>query len=193
MGNGKTICCSSMNINTAKIVLFIFPNREITREVSAGILPVLFFYLWAEISTMRILLLNGPNLNLLGKREPEIYGSETFEDILLGLRQEFPGMELDYFQSNHEGAIIDRIQASLKEDLGGMVVNMGAFTHYSYAILDALRMVKAPVVEVHLSHLHQRESFRHTSVIAPACVGMITGFGKHGYHMALDWLLNNAI
>jgi 3-dehydroquinate dehydratase-2 len=141
---------------------------------------------------MRILILNGPNLNLLGKREPEIYGAESFADILAELGEAFPEVAFDYFQSNHEGAIIDRIHETLGEDLHGMVVNMGAFTHYSYAILDALRMVKVPVVEVHLSHLHKREAFRHTSVIAPACVGMITGFGKHGYHMALDWLHKNA-
>lgn len=139
---------------------------------------------------MRVLILNGPNLNLLGKREPEIYGSETFEDVLRSLRQAFPGMEIDYFQSNHEGALIDRIHATLQEDLFGIVVNLGAFTHYSYALYDALKMITPPVIEVHISQIYQRESFRHQSVTAPACVGLITGFGTHGYHMALDYLLS---
>lgn len=139
---------------------------------------------------MKILLINGPNLNMLGKREPDIYGSETFEDILTQLREEFSDMEIDYFQSNHEGAIVDRLQATLEEDVQALVVNMGAFTHYSYAILDALKMVSVPKVEVHLSHLFSREAFRHTSVIAPACDGLISGFGKHGYRMAMMWILS---
>ena len=138
---------------------------------------------------MKILLINGPNLNLLGKREPEIYGSETLEDIISGLRDRFPAVEIGHFQSNHEGAIVDRLQAILTEDWDGLVVNMGAFTHYSYAILDALRALKLPKVEVHLSHIFAREEFRHTSVIAPACDGMISGLGKEGYALAIAWLV----
>ncbi|MEM7369161.1 MAG: type II 3-dehydroquinate dehydratase [Bacteroidota bacterium] len=137
---------------------------------------------------MKILIINGPNLNMLGQREPEIYGSETFDDILAQLREEFPVMQIDYFQSNHEGAIVDRIQTTLTEDLQGLVVNMGAYTHYSYAIYDALNMLSIPKVEVHLSHLFSRETFRHTSVMAPTCDGLISGFGKHGYRMALMWM-----
>lgn len=136
---------------------------------------------------MKILIINGPNLNMLGQREPDIYGSETFDDVLQQLRAEFSAMSIHYFQSNHEGAIVDRLQESLKEDWQALVVNMGAFTHYSYAIYDALNMVSIPIVEVHLSHLFSRETFRHTSVIAPACDGLISGFGKHGYRMALMW------
>jgi 3-dehydroquinate dehydratase II len=138
---------------------------------------------------MKILILNGPNLNLLGTREPEIYGNETFEDILSGLRAQFAEAELGYFQSNHEGELIDRIQDTLQEPWEGLVVNLGAFTHYSYALLDALRAVPAPVIEVHLSHLFSREAFRHTSVISPACVGMISGLGKYGYEAAVRWFL----
>ena len=137
---------------------------------------------------MEILIINGPNLNLLGKREPHIYGSESFEDYLEILKNRFPEIHLSYFQSNHEGEIIDRIQQVLKEDLKGMVINLGAFTHYSYAIYDALRMVNVPAVEVHISHIYQRESFRHTSVTAAACEGLITGLGKEGYSLAIQWL-----
>ena len=136
----------------------------------------------------QILIINGPNLNLLGKREPEIYGSETFDDILQDLRTRYPQFDLHYFQSNHEGAIIDRLQDYLTEKWDGLIVNMGAFTHYSYAIHDALLMVDCPKVEVHISHVYRRESFRHTSVTAKACDAMLTGFGKHGYDMALRYM-----
>ena len=140
---------------------------------------------------MKILLINGPNLNLLGRREPEIYGYETFADILNDLRAEFSELEITYFQSNHEGAIIDRLHEVLDEELDGLVLNMGAFTHYSYAILDALKALTLPKVEVHLSHLFTREAFRHQSVIAPACDGMISGLGKDGYALAIQWIVRN--
>ncbi|MEZ4825864.1 MAG: type II 3-dehydroquinate dehydratase [Bacteroidia bacterium] len=138
---------------------------------------------------MKILIINGPNLNMLGRREPEIYGSETFEDILNELRSRFSQIEILYFQSNHEGDLVERIQKTLDENLAGLIVNMGAYTHYSYAIFDALNMVKIPKIEVHLSHLYTREAFRHKSVISPACQGMISGFGKMGYRMAIEWLV----
>ncbi|RMG29286.1 MAG: 3-dehydroquinate dehydratase [Bacteroidetes bacterium] len=138
---------------------------------------------------MNILILNGPNLNMLGKREPGIYGSESFEQIMEELRAAFPSHSLHYFQSNHEGAIIDRLQQCLTDGTQGLVANMGAFTHYSYAILDALRLLSIPKVEVHLSHIFAREAFRHTSVISPACDGMISGLGKYGYQAAIAWLL----
>lgn len=138
---------------------------------------------------MKILIINGPNLNMLGRREPEIYGKETFEDILGELRSRFPDIEILYFQSNHEGALVERIQETLDEGLAGLVLNMGAYTHYSYAIFDALNMVKTLKVEVHLSHLYSREPFRHKSVISPACQGMISGFGKMGYRMAIEWIV----
>lgn len=138
---------------------------------------------------MKILIINGPNLNMLGRREPEIYGKETFEDILEELRGRFQGIEILYFQSNHEGDIVSRIQETLDENLAGLVLNMGAYTHYSYAIFDALNMVKTLKVEVHLSHLYSREPFRHKSVISPVCQGMISGFGKMGYRMAIEWIV----
>ena len=140
---------------------------------------------------MKILILNGPNLNLLGKREPEIYGSESFEEYYQSLQTRFPSVEFTYFQSNHEGEIIDRIHQVLDEPLDAMVINLGAFTHYSYAIYDALRMVKVPAIEVHISHIYRRESFRHTSVTAPACEGLITGLGKEGYSLAIQYLVNS--
>ena len=139
---------------------------------------------------MRILILNGPNLNLLGKREPEIYGAETFEDVLAGLRQQFPNVQIDYFQSNHEGELIDRIQQVMEEDYTGMVLNIGAFTHYSYAIYDALKTISIPKIEVHISHIYAREEFRHKSVTAPACDGMITGLGTKGYGLAIQSIVS---
>ena len=140
---------------------------------------------------MDILILNGPNLNLLGTREPEIYGKETFESHLADLRHTFPNINLHYFQSNHEGQLVDRIHQSLKESIQGLVINLGAFTHYSYALYDALKMVSIPAIEVHISHIYQREAFRHTSVTAPACNGLITGLGMEGYGLAIQWLHNH--
>lgn len=139
---------------------------------------------------MKILIINGPNLNLLGKREPEIYGYQTFEDILSDLRALFPNQEILQFQSNHEGEIIDRIQKGMQEKLDGLIINGGAFTHYSYAIADALRALDIPKIEVHISHIFSRESFRHTSVFAPACDGMICGLGVKGYKLAVQALIN---
>ena len=141
---------------------------------------------------MKILIINGPNLNMLGKREPEIYGSDTLEDIISDLEDHFPDHEIRHFQSNYEGELVEIIQEVLDDDVDGLILNMGAYTHYSYAILDALNMIKIPKIEVHLSHLYSREEFRHTSVIAPACNGMISGFGKDGYRMAVDWLVRRS-
>ena len=137
---------------------------------------------------MKIQIINGPNLNMLGTREPEIYGHETFEDILSRIRDQFPAIDILFFQSNHEGEIIDRIQACLDVEVEGLVVNLGAFTHYSYAIYDALNMLHIPKIEVHISHIYAREKFRHTSVTAPACNGLISGLGKAGYGLAVKWL-----
>lgn len=138
---------------------------------------------------MHVLLLNGPNLNLLGQREPHIYGHQTLEDLLTQLQQDFPDHAFDHFQSNHEGALIDRLQRLLDHPRDGLIINAGALTHYSYALHDALKALALPKVEVHLSHIFAREPFRHTSVISPACDGMISGLGLDGYRLAMQWLL----
>ena len=137
---------------------------------------------------MRIQIINGPNINLLGKREPSIYGSSTFEDCLAGLKSRYPDVSLDYFQSNIEGELIDKIQ-EVGFDVDGIVLNAGAYTHTSIALQDAIRAITAPVIEVHISNVHARESFRHVSMIACACRGVICGFGLDSYRLAVEALL----
>ncbi len=132
------------------------------------------------------LVINGPNLNLLGKREPGIYGSESLSDVenrLESVAREL-NIRINFFQSNHEGGIIDRIHEALGT-YAGIVINPGAFTHYSYAIRDAFASVKIPFIEVHISNVHARENFRHTSVLAPLAIGQIVGCGTYGYELAL--------
>ena len=136
---------------------------------------------------MRIQIINGPNINLLGKREPSIYGSVTFENYLSGLRKAYIDIEIGYFQSNIEGELIDCIQQTGFE-VDGIILNAGAYTHTSIALQDAIRSVTAPVIEVHISNVHSRESFRHVSMIANACKGVICGFGLHSYRLALEAL-----
>ena len=136
---------------------------------------------------MRIQIISGPNINLLGKREPSIYGSVTFEDYLTGLRETYKDIEINYFQSNIEGEMIDCIQqAGFEAD--GIILNAGAYTHTSIALQDAIRSVTAPVIEVHISNVHSREAFRHVSMIACACKGVICGFGLDSYRLALEAL-----
>ena len=140
---------------------------------------------------MKFLVINGPNLNLLGQREPGIYGAENYESLCAHLK-EFAaahGSTVDCFQSNHEGAIVDTIQAA-NGVYDAIVMNPGAYTHYSVAILDALKAISVPCVEVHISNIHQREEFRHKSVTAPACVGQICGLGLYGYEAALSYFLS---
>lgn len=154
---------------------------------------------------MKILIINGPNLNLLGRREPGIYGAQTFEGYLETLRAAYPDDEIVYYQSNHEGDIVDAIhlagfgdEANLNAAyaekyatlgrMDGIVLNAGAYTHTSVAIHDAIKAIKVPVIEVHISNVHQREEFRHHSYISPAASGIIIGFGIEGYRLAIEGL-----
>jgi len=140
---------------------------------------------------MKILIMNGPNLNLLGQREPDIYGSRTFEEFFNELRGAFPGIELEYFQSNHEGALLDKLQEA-GFSIDGIVLNAGALTHTSIALADALAAIPAPVIEVHISNVHRREAFRHHSFLSAQCVGSIVGLGLDGYRLAVSYLLSTA-
>ncbi len=137
---------------------------------------------------MRIIIINGPNLNLLGKREPEIYGHQTFEEVLASMQLNFPTVSLHYFQSNHEGEIIDKIH-EVGFSYQGIVLNAGAYTHTSIAIADAIAAVEVPVVEVHISNVFERESYRRHSFLSAKCAGMITGLGMKGYELAIRFLI----
>ena len=134
---------------------------------------------------MKILILNGPNLNLLGKREPEIYGSQTFEDYFIELQFKFKEVELGYFQSNIEGEIIDRLHKAQEEGFNAVILNAGAYTHTSIGIGDAVSGITTPVIEVHISNVMDREEFRHVSYISKHAAGIITGFGIKGYELAV--------
>ena len=137
---------------------------------------------------MKILIINGPNLNLLGRREPDIYGHASFDDYLQQLRQRYPEVEVHYYQSNVEGLLIDEMQR-VGFHFDGIVLNAGAYTHTSVALHDCIRAITCPVIEVHISNVHQREAFRHTSLISAACKGVICGFGLDSYRLALEALL----
>lgn len=134
---------------------------------------------------MKILIINGPNLNLLGKREPEVYGSTTFEEYFEELKNKFDSLDLEYYQSNVEGELIDKIH-EVGFSYDGIVINAGAYTHTSVALRDAIAGIETPVIEVHISNTHQREEFRHHSYISPVCKGVILGFGLDSYRLALE-------
>ena len=139
-----------------------------------------------------IAILNGPNLDRLGKREPEIYGHATLADLEKALRAEFGATaRLEFFQSNHEGELIDKLAAFADAKVDGLVINGGALTHTSVALRDALLGAHLPTIEVHISNIYKREDFRHTSLTAPACVAVITGLGLEGYHAAVRFLLQS--
>lgn len=137
---------------------------------------------------MKIAIVNGPNLNLLGSREPQIYGTQSFENYLDSLRLKHPTVDFQYFQSNMEGELIDFLQ---KSSVGGFILNAGGYSHTSVSIRDCVASIETPVVEVHISNIAGRESFRHESLLSPVCVGCIFGFGLKGYELALTYFLEN--
>ena len=137
---------------------------------------------------MKILVINGPNMNMLGIREPDVYGRQTYADLCEHIKRGCEGEELDFFQSNHEGAIVDRIHAAYFDGTDGIVINPAAHTHYSYAIRDAIKAIMLPAVEVHISAIDKREEFRHVSVTAPVCKAQICGKGFDGYVMAVKMI-----
>ena len=138
---------------------------------------------------MKLLIINGPNLNLLGQREKGIYGEQTFESYLDELKTRFPDVTLDYYQSNIEGELVDKLHAA-QEAYDGVVMNAGAYTHTSIAIADCIAAIKTPVVEVHISNVHAREAFRHQSMLSRVCRGVILGFGTDVYRLAIEALTN---
>lgn len=139
---------------------------------------------------MKVLIINGPNINFLGIREKGIYGNQDYDSLVKMIEEDAArkGHEAEVFQSNYEGAVIDRIQKAYGDGTKGIIINPGAFTHYSYAIRDALASLELPKIEVHISNVHKREEFRHASVTAPVCDGQIVGLGLKGYLLALDYL-----
>lgn len=138
---------------------------------------------------MKILIINGPNLNLLGTREPQHYGTGTMDSVLDALKSQYPRVEFDYYQSNVEGLLIDRLHKTLEEPCDGVVLNAGGYTHTSVALRDAITAIKVPVVEVHISNVHSREEFRHRSLISAVCKGVICGFGLESYRLGVEALL----
>ncbi|WP_162342478.1 type II 3-dehydroquinate dehydratase [Cyclobacterium salsum] len=139
---------------------------------------------------MKIAIINGPNLNLLGKREPDIYGNRSFEDYFETLVQKYPELELSYFQSNGEGELVNQLHA-VGFDVDGILINAGAYTHTSVAIGDALAAISSPALEIHISNIYKREEFRHKSFLSRQCVGMIAGLGLLGYELGLQYFIKN--
>jgi 3-dehydroquinate dehydratase-2 len=145
-------------------------------------------FLSANQSIMHLIIINGPNLNLLGKREPELYGSQSFEDYLVGLRKLFPEVKIDYFQSNDEGALVSKIQ-EVGFTIDAIVLNAAAYTHTSVAIADAVAAVSSPVIEVHITNPYSREEFRRKSYLSPYCKALVSGFGLDSYALAIQGIL----
>lgn len=141
------------------------------------------------MKNLKIQIINGPNINLLGKREPSIYGTQSFEEYLEELKKRYPDVMFEYYQSNVEGEMINKIH-EVGFDFDGIILNAGAYTHTSIALQDAIRAIKSPVVEVHISNVHKREEFRHKSFISCVCVGVICGFGLNSYRLAAEALLD---
>lgn len=146
------------------------------------------FFIFTKISSMNIIIINGPNLNLLGKREPEVYGNQTFESYLRDLKLKYPSVSIDYFQSNIEGELIDKIQ-EIGFNYDGIILNAAAYTHTSIGIGDAVKAITTPVIEVHISNTFSRETFRHQSYVSPNAKGIIIGFGLKSYELALHSFL----
>ena len=140
------------------------------------------------LSNMKIQIINGPNLNLLGKREPSVYGNQSFEEFFVTLKKRFPDIGLSYYQSNVEGELVNKLHET-GFDYNGIVLNAGAYTHTSVAIHDAIAAISTPVVEVHISNVYGREEFRHKSLITSKCVGLLTGFGMEGYALAINYFI----
>lgn len=139
---------------------------------------------------MKIQIINGPNLNLLGKREPDVYGNLSFESYLLSLKEKYPHVSLAYFQSNIEGELVNKIHET-GFSFDGIILNAGAYTHTSIALRDAIKAVTTPVIEVHISNVYARESFRHTSMLSAVCKGVIAGFGMDSYRLAIEAIIND--
>lgn len=146
-------------------------------------------FLGANQSFMHLIIINGPNLNLLGKREPELYGNKRFEDYLIELQEQFPTVQIDFFQSNDEGALVSKIQ-EVGFEIDAIVLNAAAYTHTSVAIADAVAAVPSPVVEVHITNPYSREDFRRKSYLSPYCKALVSGFGLNSYALAIQGLLN---
>ncbi|HAE14179.1 MAG TPA: 3-dehydroquinate dehydratase [Bacteroidetes bacterium] len=141
---------------------------------------------------MKICIVNGPNLNLLGTREPDVYGPTSFSHYLDDLRERYANQEISYFQSNHEGELIDHLH-EVGFSAHGIILNAGALSHYSYSLADAISAIKSPVIGVHISNIYARETFRHTDVLSSRCAGVISGLGLQGYEMALQFLLQRSV
>ena len=140
---------------------------------------------------MKILVVNGPNLNLLGTREPSVYGISTLQDLEKRLKKKYPRVKFEFFQSNSEGEMVDALHKTIRSSVDAVVINPGAYSHYSYAIRDAIAALKIPVVEVHISNVHAREEFRRHSVITPVCKGVVSGFGGMSYELAVQFLVES--